>query len=334
VALMRTLVLACLAVMLVPRPSAAQPPAASAELSIAGGASTQKVEAAATQIRLFGEVAPDFRFYIEGAWASRSGAASDAFGAAYPYDKRVRAIEVYGEKIFRGETLLAGVRAGRYRTPFGIYGRSDHAYSGFLRAPLIRYDGHWALSNNYLEGGVDLFAGRPGLQVETSLGIPQDVGTAVRRRGLDRVVRVQGYRGAFIAGVSHARSNPYERRSFARGEAVFTGVDLRWMLAGTQLRGEWITGQPFDGPSTRGWYVDAIVHRPALGPVTLVARAEDLDYDAGAHSRHMRRYTAGARAQLSRAIVGHVNAIHEPSAARGRRTSLDVALIYVVRYPW
>jgi len=331
---MRTLVLACLAVMLGPHASAAQSPVASAEVSIAGGASTEKVAAAATQIRIFGEVAPDFRFFVEGAWASRSGNPSDAFGAAYPYDKRVRAIEVYGEKIFRRETRLAGARAGRYRTPFGIYGRGDHAYSGFLRAPLIRYDGDWALSNNYLEGGINLFAGMPGLQVETSLGIPQDVGTAVRRRGLDRVVRVQGYRGAFIAGLSYVRSNPYERRSFARGEAVFTGVDLRWMLAGTQLRGEWITGQPFDGPTTTGWYVDALVHRPALGPVTLVARAEDLDYEAGAFSRRMRRYTAGVRAQLSRAIVAHVNAIHEPTAARDRRTSVDVALTYVVRYPW
>ena len=331
---MRTLVLACLAMMLAPGPLAAQSRAASAEISITGGASTQNIEAAATQVRLFGEVAPDLRFYVEGSWASRSGIASDAFGAAYPYDKRVRAIEVYGEKIFRGETLLAGVRAGRYRTPFGIYGRSDHAYSGFLRAPLIRYDGYWTVSNNHLEGGVDLFAGRPGLQIETSLGIPQDVGTAVRRRGLDRVVRVQGYRGALIAGVSHVRSNPYERRSFAAGEAVFTGVDLRWMLGGMQLRGEWITGQPFDGPSTTGWYVDAIVHRPELGPVTLVGRAEELDYDARVHSRYMRRYTVGARTQVSRALVGHVNAIHEPSAARGRRTSVDVALTYVVRYPW
>lgn len=331
-AVARVVLLACLAAGAVARQAAAQAPAA--ELSVTAGASTENVEVAATQLSVFGDIAKDLRFYVEGAWGSRSGGGTDAFGGAYPYDKRVRPIEVYGEKIFRGDTLLAGVRAGRYRTPFGIHSRSDHAYAGFLRAPLIRYDGYWALSNNYLEGGVDLFFGTPALQVETSLGLPQDVGTAVRRRGFDRVFRVQGYRGSIVAGVSHMRSLPYERRSFARGDAVFTGVDVRWMHAGTQLRGEWITGQPFEGPSTTGWYVDAMVHRPVLGPVTLVARAEELDYDAGPFSGYLKRYTAGARMQLSRAVVGHINISHQPGSTRRRQTAVDAALTYVIRSPW
>jgi hypothetical protein len=331
-AVMRFVLIAGLALLAGARQAAAQAPAA--ELSITGGASTENVEAAATQLSVFGDLARDLRFYVEGAWGSRSGDRTDAFGGAYPYDSRMRAIEAYGEKIFRGESLLAGVRAGRYRTPFGIHSRSDHAYAGFLRAPLIRYDGYYALSNNYLEGGVDLFFGTPALQLETSLGVPQDVGTAVRRRGLDRVFRLQGYRGTVVAGVSHIRSRPYERRSFARGEAVFTGVDLRWMHAGTQLRGEWIIGRPFDGPSTTGWYVDAIVHRPVLGPVTLVARGEELDYDAGAHSSYRKRYTAGARMQVSRAMVGHINVSHEPHRRQNRETAIDGALTYVIRFPW
>jgi hypothetical protein len=327
---LKLLGLVCLAALVTPALAAAQ--AASAELSVTGGASTGDVAAAAAQVAVFGEVATDLRFYAETAWARRSRRRTDAFGAAYPYDDRVRPIEVYGEKIFRGKTLLAGIRAGRYRTPFGIHARSDHAYSGFLRAPLMRYDGYYALSNNFLEGGVNAFVGRPGLQFETSLGVPQDVGTAVRRRGLDRVFRVQAYRGAVIAGVSHVRSRPYERRSFAVGHAVFTGADVRWMVAGTQLRAEWITGRPFDGRSTTAWYVDALVHRPALGPVTLVGRAEELDYDAGAFSSYRKRYTTGARVQMSRAFVGHVNVSHE----RGRRrtNNLDVALTYILRYPW
>ena len=331
---MRALVLGWVLVILGPQIVSAQSPTASMEVSVTGGASTEDTRAVATQVRLFGELARDFRFYVEGAWGARSATASDVFGAAYPYDSRLRPIEVFGEKLFRGETLLAGVRAGRYRTPFGIHSRSDHAYSGFLRAPLIRYDGYWALSNNHLEGGVDVFAGRPDLQVEASVGIPQDMGTAIRRRGLNRVVRVQAYRGAFIAGASHIRSNPSERRSFAVGDSMFTGIDLRWMRGGTQLRGEWITGRPFDGPSTTGWYVDALVHRRALGPVTLVARAEELDYDAGIRSRYMQRYTAGARAQLPHGVVAHVNAVHQPHRMHGRRTALDVAVSYVVRYPW
>jgi hypothetical protein len=331
-AVTHVVLLACLAAVTAVRPAAAQTPAA--ELSVTGGVSTENVGVAATQVSVFGDIAKDLRFYVEGAWGSRSEGHTDAFGGAYPYDKRVRPIEVYGEKIFRADRLLAGVRAGRYRTPFGIHSRSDHAYAGFLRAPLIRYDGYWALSNNYLEGGVDLFFGTPALQVETSLGLPQDVGTAVRQRGLDRVFRVQGYHRGIVAGISHMRSRPYERRSFADGDAVFTGIDLRWMHAGTQVRAEWITGQPWDGPSTTGWYVDAMVHRPVLGPVTLVARAEELDYDAGRFSGFLKRYTAGARMQVSQALVAHINVSHQPGSTRSRQTAVDGALTYVIRLPW
>ena len=332
-ALIRASSLAVFAVMLAAGRAAAQQ-APVAELSISAGASTEDVEAAATELSVFGEIAPDFRFYVEGAWASRSEVETDAFGAAYPYDKRVRPIEAYAEKLFRGEKVFAGVKAGRYRTPFGIHARSDHAYSGFLRAPLVRYDGYWAISNNFLEGGVDVVVGTPALQFETSLGVPQDVGAAERERGLDRVFRVQGYRGPLIVGVSRVRSRPYMRGSWVHGDSVFTGVDFRWMMGGAQLRGEWITGQPFERPSTTGWYLDATLHKRALGPVVLVARAEELDYDAGAHSSFTERYTTGARIQLSRALVAHVNVIHEPTRPRGERTALDGAVTYVIRSPW
>jgi hypothetical protein len=106
------------------------------------------------------------------------------------------------------------------------------------------------------------------------------------------------------------------------------------MLGGVQVRGEWINGQPFAGPSTSGWYVDAIVHRRMFGPVTLVGRTEELDYDAGVHSAYRKRYTAGARVQVSPAIVGHVNVLHEPRAHRNRTTAVDVAVTYVIRFPW
>jgi hypothetical protein len=331
-AMIRLALFACMCVAAGVRPVAAQAPAA--ELSITGGASSEHVEVVSTQVSVFGDIAQDFRFYAEAAWGSRSGGGTDAFGGAYPYDSRVRPIEVYAERVFRRKTLLAGVRAGRYRTPFGIHSRSDHAYAGFLRAPLIRYDGYYGLSNNYLEGGVDLFVGTPALQAEASLGVPQDVGSAVRGRGLDRVFRVQGYRGSFVVGASHVRSRPSEHRRFARGHAVFSGIDLRWMHAGAQVRGEWITGRPFDGPSTTGWYVDAMLHRAMLGPVTLVARAEELDYDAGAFSSYRKRYTAGARIQMSQSIVGHINVSHEPRSTRSRQTAVDGALTYVVRFPW
>src|SRR5262245_50418522 len=66
---------------------------------------------------------------------------------------------------------------------------------------------------------------------------------------------------------------------FAKGRAVFTGVDVRWMYNGIQLRGEFLSGRPFDGTTTTGGYIDLLVHRVGMGPVTAVARLERLDYD-------------------------------------------------------
>jgi hypothetical protein len=86
---------------------------------------------------------------------------SDAFGSAYPYNRRVRPMELYVERTSTSPRSLWGTRVGRYRAPFGLYNRSDHAYTGFLRAPLIRYGGYWAVSNNFLETGASVVAGTP-----------------------------------------------------------------------------------------------------------------------------------------------------------------------------
>ena len=222
-----------------------------AEAAVSTGVSTEeKISAAAVQLRAFGDVKAGIRFFTEAAWATRSDDDSDAFGAAYPYAKRVQVIEAYGERLFRPKNAVLSVRAGRYRTPFGISNGSDHGYTGFLRAPLIRYDGYFALSNNFLEHGADLVAGVPRLTVEASVGRPADVGSAVRRSGVDTVIRIQSFVGPFIAGVSHIQTSPYLPASFAPGKSVFTGIDVRWMHDGVQLRGEWITGRPFDGTTT------------------------------------------------------------------------------------
>jgi hypothetical protein len=220
--------------------------------------------------------------------------------------------------------VLVGARVGRYRVPFGIYNASDHAYIGFLRALLIRYDGYYALSNNFLEHGVELIAGVPRLTVETSLGTPADVGAAVR---LDSVVRVQSAIGPAIVGVSHIRTLPYQSPKFARGTTTFTGVDVRWMRGGVQLRGEWIGGRPFDGTTTTGWYADAIVHRRAMGRVTAVARIERLDYDtAPQFALHSKRQTAGAHIRLLDGLAAQVNLLHHTgcftSGATRRWTSV------------
>ena len=292
----------------------------------------EQVSALATQIRAFGELKPGLRFFVEGVWGNRSDDSSDAFGAVYPYGGRVKAMEVYAEQLFTPKRALVGFRAGRYRTPFGIYNRSDYAYSGLLRAPLVRYSNYFALANTFLEHGVDVIAGIPQLNVETSLGVPADAGDARRRSGLDSVTRVQAYYGPVIVGASRITTTPYQPATFARGRAVFNGVDLRWMQNGVQVSGEWLDGRPFDGTTTSGWHLDGSVHRPRMGAVTAVLRVEQLDYDtAPRFSVHARRQTVGARVRLPRGVTAQIGFLHQRDSSELYRTAMDAALTYSLR---
>lgn len=326
-----TLALSLLTLVLAARPVLGQ--SATAEADVTVGASSQGVQAAATQARAFGELPGRWRFYGDATWASRRGPHSDAFGAAYPYEPDLRPMEIYAEKtLVRGAGLL-GTRVGRYRTPFGIYGRSDHAYTGFVRAPMIRYGDYWALSNNYLETGASVIAGATWLSAEGSVGIASDEDEYSRPGGANTVLRLQSARGAWIAGASLIRTRPSAAWGFARGRAQFTGFDGRWMHAGVQVRGEWLTGRPFDGAETRGGYIDVLVHRPAMGALTAVSRIERLDYVAGPFSRFPRRYTAGAKVRAASWLVGQVNLVHQPRDRTGGRghSSVDVSLTFTAR---
>lgn len=299
-----------------------------------GKSSEEDVSVIATQFRAFGDVKSAIRYFVEAAWARTSDEDSDAFGAAYPYRNHFDLIEAYGERMFRPNNAIVGLRGGRYRTPFGIYNASDHAYAGFTRAPLIRYGGYYALSNNFIEHGADVVIGVPRLTVETSLGRPADVGTAGRRSGLDAVVRVQGLWGPAIIGVSHINTSPYQPVQFARGRAHFTGIDLRWMRGGVQLRGERITGRPFNNRRTTGWYADAIVHRVFMGPVTAVARVEKLDYPTPnpAFAVHSTRQTIGARVRIFRGLSAQVNVFHHTGLVEDYGPhAVDVSATYSIR---
>ena len=315
------------------QPAVADAQSINVEADVTAGYSTDRVSAAATQVRAFGDLKGGIRFYLEGAWARRTDRETDAFAAAYPYGGEVNAIETYGERLFTPGKGLIGVRAGRYRTPFGIAARSDHAYGGFLRAPLIRYDDYYALSNTFLEHGVDVIAGLPALYAEVSLGVPADVGEEVRRSGFDTIVRVQGYHGAWIVGVSHIRTPPVQPASFARGRTEFTGVDLRYAQHGLVIRGEWIYGQPFDGTTTHGGYVDLLLHRVAMGPVTAVLRLERLDYEAASQfALHENRVTAGARIRLPYGFTAQANVLRQAgSLPNYRALPVDVALTYSLK---
>ena len=324
--------IAVTALLLVPGRALAQSAEVTAEVDVTVGQSTEDVRAAGTQARIFGTLPGDWRFYGEATWADTWGERSDAFGSAYPYNRRVRPMELFVEKTVTRPRAMWGTRIGRYRAPFGLSNRSDHAYTGFLRAPLIRYGGYWALSNNFLETGASVVAGTPRLFAEVSLGIPQDEDDLHRARGFDRVGRVQATVGDVIVGASYIHTQPFVEQPWARGATEFSGVDARWMRGGVQLRGEWINGRPFSGTRTFGGYADVMVHRPFMGPVTAVARAERLDYEAGRRSSFPRRYTAGTKVRLSSQLVAHVNVLHEPAYDDAApETALDVALTFSIR---
>ncbi len=330
-AAIRALVMA--AVLAAPAVVRAQETDVTTELDVTVGQSTDDVRAAGTQARIFGTLPSDWRYYAEATWADTWGEHSDAFGSAYPYNHRVRPMELFLEKTVTGPRSLWGTRVGRYRAPFGLSNRGDHAYTGFLRAPLIRYGGYWALSNNFLETGASVVAGVPRLFAEVSVGIPQDEDDLHRARGLDRVGRVQATVGDVIVGTSYIHTQPFVEQAWAHGATEFAGVDARWMRGGVQLRGEWINGRPFDGTRTFGGYADVMVHRPFMGPVTAVARAERLDYVAGRRSSYPRRYTTGAKVRLSSMLVAHVNVLHEPAYDDERpETALDVAMTFSIRH--
>jgi hypothetical protein len=322
-------------------PTLARAQSISGETDVTIGRSTDGTTGAAVQARLFGANRSDWRLYLEGTWGLVTGTGSDAFGAAYPYDRRVRPMELFVEKMVTRRGLVAGLRGGRYRTPFGISGRSDHAYGGFTRAPLIRYGSNYALSNTFLEAGGSVLIGSPRLTVETSLGVPSDEGGPPRGNGVDTVVRAQGYVASVVAGVSYMRAKPANIGPWAVGQLVFRGVDARWMSGGVQLRGEWIDGRPFDGVTTRGGYVDLLVSHERLGPVMLVARAERLDYDAGEFSVYPRRLAAGARIRLHRSVTVQAAVLRNLPRAPGnwdystpppRTTELDVAVTFSRRF--
>lgn len=306
-----------------------------AEASQSVGVSTEDIAGAGTQLRALGETANGLRFQIEGAWGIRSGdTESDVFGTAYPYDGGFQVIEAYGEYFFKPRAWVRSVKGGRYRTPFGIYAASDHAYVGFLRPPLIRYGDYYALSSGYLEHGVDLVVGKPRLSLEASVGVPGDVGDAIRRSGVDTVLRAEGTTGSLIVGVSFIDTTPYLPELFAHGRARFGGVDARWMGGGVQVRGEWLGGRPFDGTTTTGGYADLIVHRPVMGPITALLRAERLAYTAPEpYALFSNRYTAAMRIRVWRGLATSIGVSHQAGElTQSRRTAVDFGVTYAARH--
>ena len=303
------------------------------EADVTVGQSTERSTAGAVQVRLFGPVKADWRIHFEGSWAGVSSDTSTAFGTAFPYDRSFRPMDAYAEKMFRPGNQLFGVRLGRYRTPFGISSRSDHAYSGFTRAPLIRYGGNYALSNTSYETGASVLAGTPAFSLETSIGTPLDASHEGRPRTASAVVRLQAVYRSLIVGSSYLNSESYRKGDWVKGRMIFRGVDARWMRGGVQLRGEWINGRSFDGVATRGGYLDTILHVRAMGPVTAVARIEKLDYDAGQFSFYYRRYSVGTLIRIAKQTSLQFNLVRQPGGlSPGRTVALDASITRTVRF--
>ena len=325
----RRVVASCLTLLLWTAPTMAQRVAVEGTHSV--GASSEELTAAGTQVRVFGEAGEalrGLRFQVEGSWGWRSEDEGDFFGTAYPYGGEIDLVEAYAEHVSSGRGWLRALKGGRYRTPFGIYASSDHAYIGFMRAPLIRYGDYYALSNTALEQGAEIVVGPPRLSFQASAGVPGDVGDAPRRSGASGVFRGQAVVGSWILGASYIDTTPSQPERFATGRTRFGGVDVRWMSGGVLVRGEWLGGQPFDGTRTTGGYADLIVHRPAMGPITAIARAERLAYDARPpHDLYTHRYTAGARIRLWRTLAASASVVHQAGElTQGRRTALDLGL--------
>jgi hypothetical protein len=180
---------------------------------------------------------------------------------------------------------------------------------------------------------VSVIAGVPALYVETAVGSPGDVGEALRPKGADVVIRTQASSHSLIVGVSYIRTRPYQSPAFARGSTTFAGIDWRWMRSGVEVRGEWIGGRPFDGTHTTGGYVDLLVHRPGLGPVTAVFRAERLGYQAAPpFDLYAHRYTTGARIRLLKALSVQANVFRQAGVPEQSRSAVDLALTYVFRF--
>ena len=309
--------------------------AAAVEVVQSVGGSTESLAAAGIQARGIAEPVRNLRLRFETAWGDRteSESGSDAFGTAYPYGGRVDVIEGYAEWLRDGRGLRA-VKAGRYRTPFGLSSASDHAYIGFLRPPLIRYDWYWGMSAGYMEHGIDVLVGAPRLSLEMSVGRPGDVGTALRRPGWSGSLRGEGSVGPLILGASFANTLPYETTEWAPGRTHFGGIDARWMQAGVQFRGEWLFGQYSDIATTTGGYIDAIVHTRAMGPVTALARAERLDYDTGVpeYSLFTQRYSAAMRVRVWEGLSVSLGLAHQRrNLTQSRPTAIDLGITWALR---
>jgi hypothetical protein len=163
---------------------------------------------------------------------------------AYPYADGFQVIEAYGEYFSRPTVGPLRHRAVATARPFWHLRRQRTTpTSASLRPPLIRYGGLLRAVERIPGARRRRVVGAPRLSVELESARQVDVGAAIRRSGVDTVVRAEGIAGSLIVGVSFIDTTPYMPAQWAKGRARFGGVDARWMGGGVQVRGEWLGGQ-------------------------------------------------------------------------------------------
>ena len=222
------------------------------------------------QIRAFGEGPAPIRFFVEVAWgaryfpAARPKSATDVFGTAYPYQNRAQVIEAYGERTFRPGGRLVGIRPDGSAHRSGISTRSDHA--------CCRLHARADDSLRRLLRAVEQLSGARRRSSSSArrrrISRPASAAAVGRRRrcsGVPASIRCSAAKRTLSLG--DRRREPLPRDALPagvtsrKGRAVFTGVDVRWMCSGIQLRGE----VP-QRPAVRRHDDDGRLHRPAGAP--------------------------------------------------------------------
>ena len=142
---------------------------------------------------------------------------------------------------------------------------------------------------------------RRACRSRSASGAPGDVGEAIRRPGVDTVVRAQAVVGALIVGVSYIDTTPYHAGAVRRGPGALRrrrrALDAR-RRAGARRVDRRPAVRRHDAPPA-ATSTSSCTGR-SMGPVTALARAERLVYDGDpAATRSTRIATRPARASGS-----------------------------------
>ena len=177
------------------------------------------------------------------------------------------------------------MRAGRFRTPFGLHGRRTRLH-GFLRAPLIATRFHWALSNTFLEHGVNVMVAPTRCQFRIHGGASGRRWRTAAPRRLDQVC-AQGYHGDSSSATATSDA-AYRTPAMPRARRL----QRRRRPPGCAAACSCAVNGSTDSRATA--CTRAALHRRLRqsqrdGPITALARMEVLDYDAGARSVLARR---------------------------------------------